>query len=80
MAKKKKLNIDQELYTLPAVGWIIKRLYTYFKKHTAYTDVIHVALGLGIGLIIAGKAWFSLGISLLRIGVLGHVYAFIKKN
>jgi len=71
------MNIDEQLYRLPLIGGHIKRLYSYFKKHTAFTDVIHVLLGLGIGLMFT-DAYFNLGIIALTIGILGHVYAFIK--
>jgi len=72
------MNIDKQLYRLPFIGPIIKRLYSYFKKNTAFTDLIHILLGLGIGLIIAGNKFFMWGIILLFIGIMGHIYAFIK--
>jgi len=58
----------------------IKRLYTYFKRHTAYTDLIHIVLGLGIGFIIAGGVFYKWGIVFLLIGISGHVYAFFKRK
>ena len=72
------MGIDKQLCDLPLIGKIIKRLYTYFREHIAFTDFIHIMLGLGLGLIIAGNDLFYLGIFSLFIGILGHVYAFIK--
>ena len=72
------MNLDEQLYRLPLVGWIIKRLYSYFKKNTAITDFMHVAVGLGVGLLIAGEKFVFWGVIALIIGMLGHVYAFFK--
>ena len=35
-------------------------------------------IGLGLGFIIASKELFNFGVVLIVLGVLGHVYAFIK--
>ena len=72
------MKLDKQLYRLPFIGYVIKRLYSYFKKNIAFTDFIHLSLGLGIGLIIADNEFFLFGIILLLMGVIGHVYAFIK--
>ena len=74
------MNLDQQLYRLPLIGRIIKRLYSYFKEHVAFTDFIHFALGLGLGLIIAGNNLLNWGIFALAIGILGHIFAYIKGN
>ena len=72
------MNIDERLCNLPLVGWILRRMYSYFEKHIAFTDAIHIALGLGIGLIIVGDQWKYVGVIALAIGILGHLYAFFK--
>ena len=72
------MGTDDFLCRLPLIGWIVKRLYNYFGKHIAFTDSIHVAIGLGLGFIIVGDKFFSLGVVLLAIGILGHIYAFAK--
>ena len=72
------MGIDKQLYKLPLLGPILKRLYSYFKTHIAFTDFIHISLGIGVGLIIAGNKFFVWGISLFIIGILGHLYAYIK--
>lgn len=74
------MNITKQLYKLPFIGGIIKRLYSYFKKNIFFTDLIHISLGLGIGLIIAGNKFLVWGIILLIISVLGHIYAYIKED
>ncbi len=59
-------------------GRLFKRLYAYFKRHTAITDAIHVSFGVGIGLIIGSPKWFYIGMFFLGFGLLGHIFAFIK--
>ena len=72
------MGLDEQLYHLPIIGPNIKRMFSYFKKNTAITDLIHVLVGLGLGLIIAGNELLNWGFFALAIGILGHVYAFIK--
>jgi len=72
------MGLDQQLYRLPIIGRLIERLYSYFKEHTLFTDMIHILLGLGLGLIIAGGIWLNWGVLALAIGIIGHIYAFIK--
>jgi len=72
------MSLDQQLYRLPLIGRSIERLYSYFKEHTAFTDLIHVAIGLGLGLIIAGGDLLNLGFFAIAVGILGHTYAYIK--
>jgi len=72
------MGLDQQLCRLPIIGKLIERLYSYFKKHTAFTDLIHILLGLGLGLIIAGGVLLNWGLFALVLGILGHIYAFIK--
>jgi len=69
-------TLDRFFCAAPLLGKILKRVYAYFKKHTAITDAMHVSLGLGVGLLIAG--WFYVGMALLGMGLLGHLYAFIE--
>jgi len=72
------MGLDEQLYRLPIVGSNIKRLYSYFKENIAFTDIIHILTGLGLGFIIAGGNLLNWGILALTIGALGHVYAFIR--
>jgi len=72
------MGLDELMYRLPFVGLRIQRLYSYFRKNIAFTDAIHVFIGLGIGLIIAGGSLFVLGIILFLLGIFGHIYAFMK--
>ena len=72
------MGIDDFLCRLPLIGGVVKRLFNYFRQHIAYADSIHVTIGLGLGFIIVGDKFFSLGVVLLTIGILGHIYAFIK--
>lgn len=68
-------GIDEQLYHIPLVGWAVKRLYDYFGKHIALTDFFHVALGLGMGLMITGEK--ALGGALVTISILYHLYALM---
>ena len=72
------MNLDEQLYRMPLIGWAVKRLYAYFKRNTFITDLMHITLGLGVGLIIAGDTFFIWGVIALTAALLWHVYAFIK--
>src|SRR3989338_5009391 len=82
--KKMKRNsnrgdtIDQFFCENQLVGGIFKRTYSFFKTHTAVTDAIHVSLGLGIGLIFGSERMMAPGLFFLSLGLLGHIFAFIK--
>jgi len=70
------MSIDEHIYRLPLLGQFMRRLYSYFKKHILFTDLIHISIGLGIGLLIANLiVW---GIVFIVLGLLGHIWAFIK--
>lgn len=71
-------NLDAYICRIPFIGWIIKRLYIYFKNHIVFTDFIHILLGSGLALIIFNKELLTWGVILLGIALLGHIYAFIK--
>jgi len=70
------MGLDEQLYSLPLIGAVVKRLYSYFRKNLFITDLMHMSLGLGVGFIIAG--WLTAGIIFLALGLLGHIYAYIK--
>ena len=72
------MNLDEKLYKLPIVGWTIRRLYGYFRNHIAITDFMHVALGFGLGVLVAEKGMTLLGGLALGIGIAGHIFAFMK--
>ena len=71
------MTLDEWLCNIPVLGPIITRLYNYFRQHILFTDFIHVCLGLGMGLLIVSK-WMSWGLFFLGVGIIGHIYAFIK--
>jgi len=71
------MGLDEQLNQLPIIGSSIKQLFSYFKKHTALTDLMHVSVGLGIGLLIFSQ-FLTLGVLFLSIGVLWHVYSYFK--
>lgn len=70
--------IDEQLYQLPVVGRVIKRLYSYFKAHIFFTDMIHIVTGIGIGFILADKKFMVIGVIALSIGIAGHIFAFFR--
>jgi len=72
------MGLDEQLYRLPIIGSKFRRTYSYFRENIVFTDIIHVLIGLGFGLIIVGGEYLNWGIIALAIGILGHVYAFIK--
>lgn len=74
------MDLDNQLYKLRLVGDIIRRLYSYFKKHIFFTDMIHIILGLGIAFIFVGDKFLNFGIIFLIIGILGHIHAYVKSG
>jgi len=72
------MGLDDFICSLPFLGSFFKRLYSYFRKHILFTDLIHIMIGLGLGLIIASRELFIFGIVLIVLGGLGHLYAFVK--
>ena len=72
------MGMDEQLYRLPLIGFIVKRLYSYFRKNLFITDLMHISLGLGIGFLIVGEKWLTAGIIFLVLGLSGHVYAYVK--
>lgn len=74
------MNIDKNLYKLPIVGHILERTHAYFRKHMTLTDLFHVLIGLGTGLIIGSENLVPLGAVALLVGGAYHLYAFTKGN
>jgi len=72
------MTIDEKLYRLPVIGEAMRRLYSYFKKHTLFTDLIHISLGVGIGFVITSQEFLFPGILFLSVGIIGHIYAYMK--
>lgn len=71
-------NLDELMYELPIAGVVMKRNYAYFKQNTVITNLMHIAFGLGLGLLLGDKNLFGLGVIFILISLLGHVYAFVK--
>ncbi|MCL5438747.1 MAG: hypothetical protein M1268_02025 [Patescibacteria group bacterium] len=61
-----------------------KQIYNYFKKHPMYNSLVHVTIGVGIGILITypfiGAHPLRWGGIILLIGIIGHIYpVFLKK-
>jgi hypothetical protein len=57
---------------------------SYFKRHPAYNSLVHLIIGLGIGILIAHPIvdphpmrW---GLGLILLGVIGHLYPWALKK
>jgi len=72
------MNIDNAIYRLPILGNTWRRMHTYFKTQVAVTDIIHVLIGLGIGMVIDNGKFLVTGALVLVFGAIYHLYAFIK--
>ena len=72
------MSIDERFYGLPLIGGGIRRLYGYFRRHIAFTDFIHVSVGVGIGIMIAGGDLLLWGMVAVGIGISGHIWALIR--
>ena len=73
------MSIDEGLYKMPIIGPVYERTHSYFRKHITVTDLVHVLMGFGVGLIIANRDYFTFGISALLLGLIYHIYAYIKR-
>lgn len=58
----------------------MKKAMEYFKKHPNYNSVVHALGGLGVGVIIAspvaGTHPVRVGVTLLLLSAIGHIYAW----
>ena len=69
---------DGFFYRLPVLGVWFQRTYRYFKNHTATTNLIHVAFGIGLAFMVVGGDYFVLGIIAVSLASLAHLYAFVR--
>ncbi len=74
------MDIDKLVYKLPMAGQAYRRMHAFFKKNITTTDIIHVLIGVGIGIFIANKNSVYSVMLFLSIGVLYHLYAYVKGN
>ena len=74
------MNIDNTVYKLPIVGCAYRRMHAYFRTQITATDIIHVLIGLGIGMVVGNQKFFMIGILALVLGAIYHIYAFINGN
>jgi len=72
------MSIDEKLYTMPIIGPVYERTHSYFRKHITVTDLFHILMGLGIGLMLASYDYVFLGVLALLLGTIYHIYAYIK--
>lgn len=63
---------------MPIIGPAYERMHYYFRKHITITDLFHVLIGFGIGLMLVDGDYFSFGILALLLGTVYHIYAYIK--
>lgn len=61
-----------------------KTIEQYFKNHAMYSVVVHVLIGVGVGMLLtyplAGEHPVRWGVALLVAGVLGHLYPLTQKH
>ena len=77
------MNWDKVITALPGIGFVFEKMYAYFKQNIFFADIIHIILGLGMGLIAVGVAYKKkrlvyAGVVLFGISILGHIWAFFK--
>lgn len=72
------MNIDNTVYKLPIVGYAYRRMHAYFRTQITVTDIIHVLIGLGIGIVIGNQKFLIVGVLALILGTMYHIYAFIS--
>jgi len=61
-----------------------KKALKYFSLHPYYNSVVHVLIGLGLGILITyplvGEHPVRWGIALVALGLLGHLYPLMAKK
>lgn len=72
------MNIDEELYKLPVIGSAYRQMHAYFRTQITLTDIIHVLVGVGVGMIIVDKKLGILETLIILLGIVYHLYAFIE--
>lgn len=72
------MSIDEKLYQMPIVGPAYVRMHAYFRKNVTITDLLHVLMGIGLGLMFASNDYFYIGIPVLILALVYHVYAYTK--
>lgn len=60
-----------------------KSINKYFKEHPTYNSIVHVASGIGIGILLA-RPYVNhpvrVGLLLLLLSILGHLYPLLTKK
>lgn len=61
-----------------------KKVENYFKKHPYFNSAVHIVAGAGFGVLVTyplvGEHPLRVGVVLLGIGVLGHLYPLMTKK
>lgn len=61
----------------------MKKITAYFKKFPSYNSLVHIIIGLGLGVLITyplvGSHPVRWGLLLLVIGLAGHLYPLMGK-
>ena len=62
---------------------MMKKVMKYFSKHPMHNAIIHAIAGIGIGMLlaypVAGVHPVRWGVTLVLVGILGHVWAGMQK-
>ncbi len=62
---------------------LIKKTKKYFGKYPCFNGSVHLLIGIGIGFLltypVVGSHPVRWGVTFIVLGVLGHVWAVIKK-
>jgi hypothetical protein len=59
-----------------------KKVLAYFKKYPIYNSLVHVVIGMGLGILVtypvAGTHPLRWGLGILAIGLIGHFYPMLE--
>jgi len=62
----------------------VKKITAYFKKFPAYNSMVHILIGVGLGILITyplvGGHPVRWGLVLVAIGLVGHLYPALPKK
>lgn len=77
-------RLKRLIFSSPNYTMILHRIQKYFSKHVAFGNAVHAIGGFGVGLLvyqyISGYKIIAIGLALVALSILGHVYAIFAKG
>lgn len=63
--------------------FVYQKLLKYFSRHPTYSAIVHLLIGIGVGILITypvvGSHPLRWGLAILTVGLLAHLYPLLVK-